>query len=65
MMKGGTVEGALLERNSAGAWSQDIHSRYVAKPPFRPNLATAPVELRSVERRQLYIDGTPVGEPFE
>jgi hypothetical protein len=65
IMKGGTVESALLERNDKGAWSQDIHSRYVAKPPFRPNLVTAPVEVRTVERRQLYIDGKPVGEVFE
>ena len=30
-----------------------------------PDLARAKVELRPVERRQLYIDGKPVGEPFE
>jgi hypothetical protein len=65
LAKGQRVESALLERDDKGAWSQEIHSRFVAKPPFRPNLATAPVEVRTVERRQLYIDGKPVGEAFE
>jgi hypothetical protein len=31
----------------------------------KPDLATADVQLRTVQRRQLYIDGRPVGEPFE
>lgn len=65
LIKDDTVESALLERNSKGVWMQDIHSQYVAKPPFRPNLGTAPVELRTVERRQLFIDGQPVGQAFE
>ena len=30
-----------------------------------PNLATATIEVRKVERRQLYIDGKPVGAEFE
>jgi hypothetical protein len=65
LIKDDNVESALLERDDKGAWSQDIHSRFVAKPPFRPNLVTAPVEVRRVERRQLYIDGKAVGEVFE
>jgi hypothetical protein len=65
LIKDDNVESALLERNAKGVWLQDIHSRYVAKPPFRPNLVIAPVEVRTVERRQLYIDGKPVGEAFE
>ena len=65
LIKNDTVETALLERNSKRVWSQDIHSRFVAKPPFRPNLSTAPIELRKVERRQLFIDGKPVGNAFE
>jgi hypothetical protein len=60
-----TVESAVLQRNDKGFWSQDIHSRFIAKPAFRPDLVKAPVELRTVERRQLYIDGKPVGEAFE
>jgi hypothetical protein len=65
LIKDDNVESALLERNAKGVWEQDIHSRFVAKPPFRPNLVTAPVELRTVERKQLYIGGKPVGEAFE
>ena len=29
------------------------------------DLRTAPVEIRPVTRRQLFVDGKPVGEPFE
>ena len=29
------------------------------------DLRTAPVEVRSVQRRQVFVDGKPVGEPFE
>jgi hypothetical protein len=65
LLKDDDVESALIERDNKGVWSQDIHGSYVAKPPFRPNLVTAPVEVRTVERRQLYIDGKPVGEAFE
>lgn len=65
LIKDDTVESAVLQRNEKGFWSQDIHSRFIAKPVFRPNLVTAPVELRTVERRQLHIDGKPVGEAFE
>ena len=65
LIKDDNVESALIERDDKGVWSQDIHSPHVAKPPFRPNLTNAPVELRTVERKQLYIDGKPVGEAFE
>lgn len=65
LIKDDPIESAVLQRNDKGFWSQDIHSRFVAKPAFRPNLATAPVELRTVERKQLYVDGKPVGEAFE
>jgi hypothetical protein len=36
-----------------------------AIPTTAPNLATVPVEVRKIERRQLFIDGKPVGRPFE
>ena len=29
------------------------------------DLRTAPVEVRPVTRRQVFVDGRPVGEPFE
>ena len=34
-------------------------------PEFRPNLATANVEIRPVQRRQLFVDGRPVGPDME
>ena len=34
-------------------------------PKGVPDLATAPVEVRTVPRRQLFIDGKPVGDAFE
>ena len=65
LIKDDNVESALLMPNAKGIWQQDIHSRFVAKPPFRPDVSRVPVELRTVERHQLFIDGKPVGEPFE
>jgi len=32
---------------------------------FKPDLSAANVEIRIVERKRLFIDGKPVGEPFE
>jgi len=29
------------------------------------DLKRAAIEIRPVERRQLFVDGRPVGEPFE
>ncbi len=37
----------------------------VPAAPFRPDLGRARVEVRTVERRILTIDGRPVGEAFE
>ena len=65
LIKQDTVESALLERDAKGVWMQDIHSQYIPKPPVRPDVATAPVELRKVERKQLFIDDTPIGNAFE
>jgi hypothetical protein len=65
LMKGETLQSAVIERDDKGAWSQDFGVHTLAKPPFRPNLVTAPVEVRKVERRQLFIDGKPVGEVLE
>ncbi len=65
LIKDDNVESAMLMPNATGNWEQDIHSRFIAKPPFRPDVSRVPVELRTVERRQLFIDGKPVGDPFE
>ncbi len=65
LIKDDNVETALLMPDAKGIWQQEIDSRFTAKPPFRPDVSRVPVELRTVERRQLHIDGKPVGEPFE
>lgn len=36
-----------------------------AATPNEVDLAKATVDVRSVQRRQLYVDGQPVGDPFE
>jgi hypothetical protein len=60
-----TVQAAALNRDSKGVWSQSDLNSFVQRRPFHPDLATAPVELRKVERQQLFIDGKPVGRSFE
>ena len=62
--EGQSVESAVIRRRPDGVWS--INPQPVAPlPPFRPELATAPVEVRTVERKQLFIDDRPVGDAFE
>ncbi len=60
-----TVSVETLYRDSAGDWSTVNAVPPAAERRFRPDLATAPVEVRTVERRQLHIDGQPVGEAIE
>jgi hypothetical protein len=36
-----------------------------AATPDKSDLANASIEVRPVQRRQLYVDGKPVGDPFE
>ena len=69
------VSSQRLIRQASGKWVEssnaavdDALTALPAKPKPEaagPNLATAPVEVRTVERRQLYIDGKPVGDAFE
>ena len=61
-----------ITMDEKGKWTNDflgetIMPRETVKDGDSPrsDLATATIELRKVERRQLYIDGKPVGEPFE
>ena len=35
------------------------------EPTIKSDLATAHVEIRTIERKQLYVEGKPVGTPFE
>jgi hypothetical protein len=45
-----------------GQW---VTARPVTDAVMETNLATARVEIRTIERRQLYVDGKPVGENME
>ena len=61
-----------LVLDPGGKWVESSNSAAIPVQPVAsapkvpgPDLATAPVELRAVQRRQLYIDGKPVGEAFE
>ena len=62
---GGPIYSTVIRRQPNGAWSA-VPAPEVA-PPAAPalDLRTVPVEVRTVERRQLFVDGKPVGEPFE
>jgi hypothetical protein len=73
------VQSQMLKQAADGSWAQNVdmvsgtpvprsatgEANTAQKPAAGPDLARAPVELRPVERRQLFIDGKPVGEPFE
>ncbi len=65
LFKNDVILTQALVRTSDGSWA--IADRLPGATPdaTKPDLATAPVELRTVARRQLFIDGKPMGEPFE
>jgi hypothetical protein len=65
-----TTPGSLrLGRRQDGSWAEYDPSETStdAAPPAlqQLDLGAGKVEVRSVERRQLFIDGVPVGEVFE
>lgn len=63
----GGVSRMLLQRGADGMWVQaeDWPAGRTFDPKFRPDLGTVPVEVRAVERRQLFVDGRAVGPAFE
>lgn len=66
LFKDDTVQSAVMVRQADGGWHQfGTVGEAVPVAPFKPDLATAPVEVRTIQRKQLFIDGKPVGEPFE
>jgi hypothetical protein len=68
MAKRDAVQSYPLARTTKGSWEgRDIMPTMtpLGEAPFRPDLGTAKVEVRTVARRVLMIDGRPVGEPFE
>jgi hypothetical protein len=61
-----------IRMDDRGKWDNQYYSvdevddvATAAVPTTAPNLAAVPVEVRKIERRQLFIDGKPVGRPFE
>ena len=66
LAKDGIVQTTLMVRQTDASWAQ-FGSFAEAAPvaTAKPDLATAPIEVRTIERRQLYIDGKPVGDVFE
>lgn len=60
----GTVESRIIHPSKL---TSDKPTRIAIESPPRPkaDLSRATVEVRSVERRQLYVDGKPVGDPIE
>ena len=70
----GALQSQRLGLGDNGEWAEIVGAPVrIVSPPVagsgtsvkdRSDLATARVELRTVERRQLYIDGKPVGEAF-
>ena len=60
------VQTTVMVRQTDGSWAL-FGSLAEAAPvnTAKPDLATAPIEVRTIERRQLFVDGEPVGEAFE
>jgi hypothetical protein len=62
------LQSEMLRRDDKGQWSigaTPAPQAPAAKAPTKPDLGTARVELRTVQRRILTVDGQPVGEAFE
>jgi hypothetical protein len=59
----------LFDAQPDGTWAQRLPPPPVAAvdgaPPPPPNAARGIVEIRKVERQQVFVDGRPVGEAFE
>ena len=64
-IKGKAVESVILERRPAGSWVVDFEKPGSDKVPVTADLSQVPVEVRRVERQQLFINGEEVGEAFE
>jgi hypothetical protein len=63
-IKDDPVRSSLLQRNAKGQWSNDT-GVHIVEDSLHANLETATVEVRTVERKQLFIEGKPVGQAFE
>ena len=64
--KGLHLQSSHFALDDAGLWQQnyDLQQTGKAQPLTTTDVATARVELRTVERRQLFVDDKPIGDAF-
>ncbi|HEU0099950.1 MAG TPA: DUF4153 domain-containing protein [Allosphingosinicella sp.] len=55
----------VFDSQPDGTWAQHVPASGAAAPAPPPDLARGRVEIRPIERKQLFVDGRPVGDPFE
>ncbi|MGI8931391.1 MAG: hypothetical protein ACR2FK_03285, partial [Sphingomicrobium sp.] len=61
-----SVHTLVMVKQTDGSWHPFSNFAELALlKSFRSDLATAPIEVRTIQRRQLFIDGRPVGDTFE
>ena len=65
---GMSIMSGHYQLDATGAWNEDYDLQRANVRPSQtapiPDMATVPVELRTVERKQLFVDGKPVGDAF-
>jgi hypothetical protein len=62
---GSSVHSLHIARSNDGLWrEQDVTATSTEPAPPAPNL-NGEVQIRTVQRRQLFVDGKPVGDVFE
>ena len=65
---GMSIMSGHYQLDATGAWNEDYDLQRAnvrpSEPAPIPDMATVPVELRTVERKQLFVDGKPVGDAF-
>jgi hypothetical protein len=60
------VQSLRISRRDTGEWNEyDSWSPPIPAPPAGTDVANGTAEVRKVERRQVFVDGAPVGEVFE
>jgi hypothetical protein len=59
---GGQIQSRIIAVSKIG---KEKTPAIAVPPAVKADLGRAAVEVRPIERRQLYVDGKPVGQPFE
>lgn len=62
---GGFVQSRVIDLAALGKDGKEPTAATPVPSQEKADLSRANIEVRSVERRQLYVDGKPVGEPIE